>query len=84
MFLDIIHRPVFILKTVLFIFQNTKFWKKNKQNGVLDKVNTMDNVQKHNICSSKPPDLVLYCLPSKGNPAPWSQIVNWLANSFVR
>jgi hypothetical protein len=34
-------------------------FKKNKQDGVLDQDKTMDNVQKHNICTHVPSSQIL-------------------------
>jgi hypothetical protein len=60
-FLDIVHRPVFIQNKVLFIFQNSvseirfslrNVVLKNKQEGVLDKNRPMDDVLNHNICAN--------------------------------
>jgi hypothetical protein len=60
MFLDIVHWPL-SENTVLIIFQNTLFrrldcllfWKINRT-VFLDKARTMDNAQKHNICTNVP------------------------------
>jgi hypothetical protein len=46
MFLDIIHCPVYFSKIFYLFF-------KNKQDCVLDKDRTMDNIKKYNSCTQR-------------------------------
>jgi hypothetical protein len=61
MFLDTIHRLFLYFKTRRFgdwILSpspvSETFFEIYEQDGVLDKERTMDNVQKHNICTNAP------------------------------
>jgi hypothetical protein len=53
MFLNIIHRRVFLFQNTTFRRLDVVFWKINRT-VFLDENRTMDNVQKHNICTNLP------------------------------